>query len=516
MGTIVGNENLRTLWDGLAAQCGSREFMHFFDHDGREEAYTYAQFNGLINQTANYFLELGVQPGENVAVQLYNSPEFISALFGLAKIGATAVPMNMAHKREECAFMYDRCHVRKVVTEPDFQEFYRGEGALDVDIVCVAHAQLGALDAGSRDFDAEVARQSADLAYMCAIDPLDTAVIMFTSGTTSMPKGVMLTHANLLYGGMYGNWEFAMTPQDRFFTTMPAFHSNFLLSALMPVLTTGAVLVFADKYSARRFWKEVRQAKATIVQSVAMIARTMMLQPVDEHERDHCVRTVQYYLAISDEEMRAFEARFNVRLQNCYGSTESICWALTDVAYGGGMWPSVGRVGLGYEAYILDENGAEVSDGSVGEIVIKGIPGISLMKGYYNDPDATAKAMRPDGRLFTGDKGYRDASGWYYFVDRKSNMIKRAGENVSASEVEEVLMAHPSIAEAAVIGVDDPIRDQAVKAFVVFAPGKVETIEDLTAFCNDRLSDFKVPTIMEILDELPHTSVGKVAKKMLK
>ena len=137
------------------------------------------------------------------------------------------------------------------------------------------------------------------------------------------------------------------------------------------------------------------------------------------------------------------------------------------------------------------------------------------MKGYYRDPEATAAAMTADGRYRTGDKGYRDEDGWFYFVDRKSNMIKRAGENISASEVEEVLLDHPAVAEAAVIGVDDPVRDQAVKAFIVLDAGAVATTDDITAYCACRLADFKVPTIVEVVDGLPHTSVGKVAKKLL-
>ena len=338
---------------------------------------------------------------------------------------------------------------------------------------------------------------------------------MFTSGTTSCPKGVELTHYNLLYSGLYGDWEFCLTPEDRFLTTMPAFHSNFQLSALMPVLTVGATLVFLKKYSARRFWKQVRAHRATAVQAVAMMARTMMMQPVDSEEREHQVRTVQYYLSISTEEKDAFEKRFGVRLQNCYGSTESVCWVLTDLAYGDRQWPSVGRAGLGYDVDIVDEQGSSCAPGEIGEIVVSGIMGETLMKGYYNDPKATARTFDAQGRFLTGDKGYRDESGWFYFVDRKSNMIKRAGENISASEVEDVLLDHPDVAEAAVIGVDDPVRDQAVKAFVVLEEGARKDEETLRSYCAARLADFKVPTLFEFPAELPHTSVGKIAKKLL-
>lgn len=153
--------------------------------------------------------------------------------------------------------------------------------------------------------------------------------------------------------------------------------------------------------------------------------------------------------------------------------------------------------------------------GTVGEIAVRGIPGISLMKGYYDDPEATARTVNGEGWYLSGDKGYRDEEGWFYFVDRKCNMIKRGGENVSATEVEDALLMHPAVAECAVIGVDDPVRDQAVKAFVVLHEGHTAAIEEITHFVACRLADFKVPTIMEIVERLPHTSVGKVEKKLL-
>lgn len=513
---IVGNENIRSLWDDLASWRGDHEFLVFEDCEGEISRFTYAEFNASINRTANYFLDLGVAHGQNVAVQLYNSPEFLSVVFALAKIGAVAVPINMQHKVEECAFVYERCDVRVLVTEPDFQEFYFGEDAgCSMETVLVCHARGARLEHGAIDFDSEVARHGDELSEIRAIDPHDTVEIMFTSGTTSCPKGVELTHCNLLYSGLYGDWEFALTPEDRFLTTMPAFHSNFQLSALMPVLTAGATLVFVNKYSARRFWKQVRAHRATAVQAVAMMARTMMMQPLDPHERDHEVRTVQYYLAISDAEKDAFEQRFGVRLQNCYGSTESVCWVLTDLAYGKRNWPSVGRVGLGYEVDIVDEDGISCAPGVIGEIVVGGVCGETLMKGYYHDEEATRRAFDAAGRFRTGDKGYRDESGWFFFVDRKSNMIKRAGENISASEVEDVLLDYPGVAEAAVIGVDDPVRDQAVKAFVVFKEGACADECSLQAYCKERLADFKVPTMFEFPEKLPHTSVGKIAKKLL-
>ena len=532
MSTIVGNDNLRNLWDRLSAERAEHIFMEYQSREGERQAYTYAEFDRYINRTANYFLSLGVRKGDNVAFQLYNSPECVSVAMALAKIGAVAVPINMAHMVDEVAFVYEKCGIDMVVAEPDCQPFYvadvpdgidwrnpapaRIEEVYPMEHLLITHLRGGEpLLEGSIDFDAEVAKCSDVLEAPCELSAMDTAMIIFTSGTTSCPKGVELTHANMLYGGYFTDWQCGLTPDDRLLTTMPAFHSNFQTAALMPVLTAGATLVFIEKYSARRYWKQVREYRATSLQLTAMLARTMMVQPVDVNERDHQVRSVQYYLAITDEEKDAFEDRFGVRLMNCYGSTESVCWAFTDLPYGERRWPSVGRTGLGYEVEIVDDQGNQVEPGVVGEIMIRGIKGISLMKGYYGEPRITKRTIDGEGWMRTGDKGYRDEEGWFFFVDRKSNMLKRSGENISASEVEGVLMSHPAIAEAAVIGVPDPVRDQAVKAFLIPEKGRSIEAAEVTQYCKSRLAGFKIPSIIEVVDDLPRTSVGKIAKKLL-
>ena len=528
MTTIVGNENLRDLWNELSANRGDHLFLTCEDRAGHRRSFTYGEFDHLVNRTANFLWSVGVKKGDNVAIQLYNSPEYVSAAFALAKIGAAAAPINMQLVFDECAFQFDRCAIRTVICEPDCQGYYfpaaappcpnntSGERRVyPMERVLVCHSGGEGLVAGAVDFDAGVDACSGVLDERCDLDGQDTAMIIFTSGTTSCPKGVEITHANMLFAGHYGDWQCALGPGDRMLTTMPAFHSNFQLAALMPVLTAGASLVVLEKYSARNFWRQVREHRATAIQLVAMMARTLMMQPHDAAEREHCVRSVQYYLPIADEEKEAFEQRFAVRLQNCYGATESICWALTDLPFGPRRWPSVGRPGLGYEVEILDEAGGAVAPGTVGEIAVKGVPGVSLMKGYYGDAEATARTVNGEGWYLSGDRGYRDEEGWFYFVDRKCNMIKRGGENVSATEVEDVLSMHPAVAECAVIGVDDPVRDQAVKAFVVLHEGHTVAIEEITRFAACRLADFKVPTIMEIVERLPHTSVGKVEKKLL-
>ena len=529
---IVGGDTLRSLWDRLERTCGDREFLVFLDRWGNERTYTYRSFNREINRAANLFLSMGIERGERVAVQMRTCPEFIMCLFGLAKIGAVMVPMNEQYLADEVAYALERTGATCAVVEEDFAGIYRGlserraivpKGVLVVrrgrDGVFRTGAEQGfppGFGRGFSDFDRARASQPAELAEARLLSSDDVAEIMFTSGTTACPKGVVLTHANMLFSGAYGAWEVSLGSQDRLLTTMPACHSNFQLAALTPVLAAGAALIVVERYSASRFWGQIRGYRATVAQCVAMMLRTLLLQPVDPDERDHCLRTMLYFLAVSDDEKERFEARYRVSIANTYGSTESVGWVLTDPPTGQRRWPSVGRPGLGYEVRIMRDDGKPADAREVGEIQVLGVRGRTVMKGYFDDPEETARTFTADGWMRTGDKGYMDEDGWFFFVDRKSNMIKRAGENISASEVERVLVQHPDIDEAAVIGVPDPIRDQAVKAFVKPVSGRVVTEGDVVSFCEQRMAGFKVPSFVQIVADFPRTCSMKIEKRLLR
>jgi crotonobetaine/carnitine-CoA ligase len=343
----------------------------------------------------------------------------------------------------------------------------------------------------------------------------DIAEILFTSGTTSRPKGVEITHCNLQHAGYFTAWQTCLRSDDVYLTMMPSFHIDFQCNAAMAAFTVGAKLVMLEKYSARKFWKQICEYKATITHSMPMIVRTLMLQPVMPFEREHCLRDMLFFLHISDQEKQDFESRFNVQLFNSYGMTETLVGLIGDSPTEERHWPSIGRPGLGYEAKVTDEEGQELAPNVVGDLWVKGVPGRTILKGYYQDPKSTAEVLSPEGWLYTGDKAYVDDSGLFYFVDRKTNMIKRAGENISSTEIEKVLMSHPFIQDAAVIGVPDLIRDQAVKAFVIFNEGQSLTVEEILTYCTNNLARFKVPSFVEIKKSFPRTCTCKVQKKLL-
>nr|WP_295970111.1 crotonobetaine/carnitine-CoA ligase [uncultured Bacillus sp.] len=513
---IVGNKTLRDMWDELAQIHNQKTALIFEDFQGRMSEFTYSELNEEINKTANLFLDLGIKKGERVAVQLHGSPEFLMCWFGLAKIGAVLVPINTQYKEEEMGYILDKCGVTHVVIEEQFLPIYENRKASsEMDLHSIIIARSAKKIPGTLNFADMRKSQPGELKEIRPLSSDDTAEILFTSGTTSNPKGAVLTHCNIIFSGIFGAWEGALTKNDRFLTVYPPFHVDFQLNAVVPAFTVGATMIIVEKYHASTYWKQICDYKVTFTHCIPMIVRTLLLQPQQEWEKNHCIRDIFFCLSLTDKEKADFEERFAVKLLNCYGSTETLVGVITDFPFDERKWPSVGKAGLSYEAKIVDSEGNELPPNSIGEICIKGVPGRTLFKEYYNDPEATAKTLKPGGWMYTGDKGYADEAGWFYFVDRKVNMIKRSGENISATEIEKILMDHPKIAEAAVIGVPDPVRDQAVKAFILLKEGEELSTEEILSYSQSRMAEFKVPSFIEIITSFPRTCTGKVQKKLL-
>ncbi len=516
MNDIASGQDVGSLWAGAVRTCGDRPFLVWLGADGARQEFSYREFDGRVARAANALTSLGVGARDLVAVQLPNTPDFVTYLFALASLGAVTVPIAHCASAPEVARMAAACPLAWAIVDAGRadvrRELRRGTaGANPLLVVGGTGPEHDAVDLTAACAGASSLPPAVDRVGSGAL-----AELLYTSGTTAEPKGVMVTHGNLVFSGHYGVWETGLRPDDRLFTPMPACHSNFQMAALMPVVVAGACLILAEAYSAHRFWTQVRENDATVVQIISMIVRTLLLQPTDPLDGQNRVREALFFMGLSAAEKDAFEERFGARLLNTYGSTESIGWALTDPPVGERRWPSVGRPGLGYEVGIFGSGGHELPAGQVGEIRIKGTPGTSLMAGYYGNPAETARVLLPGGWLRTHDLGYRDADGWFYYVGRDRDVIKRSGENISTAEVEQVLTAHPQIAEAAVIGVPDPIRDEAVKAFVRRVPGATLTVQDVVDYCRHELIEFKVPSQVELVDDFPRTPSMKIEKRLLR
>lgn len=514
MTDIVGNRTLRSQWDETVQFYGDKVFLEFVSVEDRVVSYTYSEFDKMVKQAANVFLDLGIQKNELVATHLHNSPQYLICWLALAQIGAITVPMNEHYKLGESTYVIQKCGIRRIITEPrSIDMFIAAQDTLKLDTIILTEGQSDS--PGLIYLQDEMAKQPATLKENRAVSPEDTAVILFTSGTTCFPKGAIYTHCNVVYGGLVHAAQMGMSQGDKFLSSMPCYHMDLQEMAALPVICTGSTLIMLEHYSARRFWSQVCLYKANFTDTMSIINRTMMMQPVHPWEKEHCLKQIYFSMGMSDAEKEQFEARFRVRLLNSYGMTETVSAVTCVPLVGDQHWPSVGRPALSYEIKIVDCDGKEVPPNTLGEICVHGIPGKTIIPGYYQDPEATAKLIDRDGWIHTGDKGYLDAEGWLFFVDRMSNMIKRAGENISSSEVECVLTSHEKIADAAVIGVPDPVRDQAVKAYVQMEDGQTMTACEVTEYCSEHLSKFKVPTIVEFVTDFPRTATGKIKKQLL-
>ena len=505
----------RTLTDLLHEQVELRPaktFLTFETGDGAVSELTYAELEREVEDHARGLAALGVGRGDKVVVHLRNSPEFLVAWFAIARVGAVLVPSITLNTVRELEHIIGFTAPAYVITEPSFTAVVQEgiDAAGTATSVIVARGRQEPLLC----FD-DLPSMSAVAAPAAEVGADDVAEILFTSGTTRRPKAVMLTHANCLQAGLDSVHCLWLDEGERMLTSLPMFHVNAQGMTVLGAMTVGGTAILIEEFSASRFWRQVREHRATQTSLVAMQLRTLLAQPEDRHERDHSLRRVFFAINVSDQEKERFEERYGVSLINGYGLSEAMVMLSIAPIAGPRRWPSIGLPAPGRTLMVLDPEGNEVAPGEVGEICARGIPGRTIMLGYLNDDEATARALE-GGLLHTGDNGYADADGYLYFFDRKKDMIKRAGENIAAIEVEGVLVDHPEVAEVAVIGVPDPIRDEAVAAVVVTTSGASLDEDELRAHCAERLSRFKVPTVFAFLAELPKTSVGKVRKDELR
>jgi crotonobetaine/carnitine-CoA ligase len=282
----------------------------------------------------------------------------------------------------------------------------------------------------------------------------------------------------------------------------------------MSALVVGATLVVTDRFSASRFWEIAAQHQATVASLFAAPMRMLLAQP-EARLPDHQLRLAVFAQDVTPAQLTEWQRRFGVPLLQIYGMTEQLGWPMANPLHGRRDNMTIGRPTLPFRCRVVDDMGVDVAPGTSGQLLVQGEPGLSLMRGYHKDPRATAEAIR-DGWLWTGDNVRERDDGLFTFVDRAKDMIKRAGENVAASEVEAVLKDHPAVFDAAVIGVPDPMRDEAIKACVVLRDGRRASADELIAWCAGRLARFRVPELVEFRSELPRTSVGKIQKHLLR
>ena len=512
---IIGGQHLRQMWDDLADVYGHKTALICESSGGVVNRYSYLELNQEINRTANLFYTLGIRKGDKVALHLDNCPEFIFCWFGLAKIGAIMVPINARLLREESAWILQNSQACLLVTSAQFYPMYQQiqqEDATQLRHICLTDVALPA-DDGVSSFTQLKNQQPATLCYAPPLSTDDTAEILFTSGTTSRPKGVVITHYNLRFAGYYSAWQCALRDDDVYLTVMPAFHIDCQCTAAMAAFSAGATFVLVEKYSARAFWGQVQKYRATVTECIPMMIRTLMVQPPSANDRQHRLREVMFYLNLSEQEKDAFCERFGVRLLTSYGMTETIVGIIGDRPGDKRRWPSIGRAGFCYEAEIRDDHNRPLPAGELGEICIKGVPGKTIFKEYFLNPKATAKVLEADGWLHTGDLGKLDACGYLTYTGRKKELIIRGGENLAPGEIANSLCEDPRVDVVKVIGAPDRHYTEEVCACVVKREDMTE--DEVRELVRRRAAAFKIPRYVLFMDSFPLLPNGKIDRKTL-
>jgi len=475
--------------------------------DGRE--FTWDKLNRLVNQFGNALIDIGIQKGDRVGLYVHNSPEFIIAYFGITKIGAVALPFNILFKAGEIGYILNDARAKAIFgasqeVKENLMPILNEMPSIEKVIV------LGKPVEGTVDFNTFISGKSDKLETVdCAED--DLASMLYTSGTTGRPKGVMLTHGNLIANGNANGHEILANDQDLFFTGTPFCHIFFVTTILGP-FSVGAGVLTASRFNPEKALELMSRYRVTHFAGVPTMY-IFMLNVFSPEKYDLSAwrfgQSAGYSMPV--EHIKRIEETFQIGLCEFYGATETSATASYN-RLGHGKPGSVGRVPRGWSCKIVDDSYNELPVGEVGEILVKG-PGV--FKGYWERPEATEEAFK-DSYFCTGDLGKLDEDGYLYIVDRKKDLILNGGYNVYPREVEEILYQNNKILECAVIGEKDPDRGEVPIAFVVLKEGEQLTESELIDFCKKNMASYKVPRRIKFIDEMPKSATGKLLKRMLK
>lgn len=509
---------MKTVRDWIIEQgqrYGEKPFLLFPE---RQETVTYSQLWDRCIQTAHYLHSLGVVPGDKVALLLPNIPEFLYFYWGAMFLGAVAGPVNTLLKGPEIQFIIHHCEAKVVVTTGEFAaELNR---ALS-DLPLIEHCVLVEDGVETQFPKAETLRKSwqkYDVSKY-GLDPIatplspdDEAMIIYTSGTTGNPKGVLLTHRNLLADAAYIRDWFKITPEARLMCILPLFHVNGEVVTLMTPLVSGASVVLNRKFSAASFWETIRHYGVTAFSTVPTILSILVAQGKPDMDYPTLEFAICGAAPLPVEVHKQFEAVFGIPVFEGYGLSETTCYSTFNPRDLNSR--KIGSIGVavGNEVAIWDDDCRPLPPGEAGEIVIRGE---NVMKGYYKRPDANEEAFR-GGWFHSGDWGKMDEDGFFFILDRIKDMIIRGGENIYPRDIDEVLYRHPKISAAATIGVPDKKYGEEVKSFVVLKPGETLTEPEVLTYCREFLADYKCPKTVAFIEEIPKGPTGKLLRRLLR
>jgi fatty-acyl-CoA synthase len=499
-------------WFGVLAHHASRrphQAMTVFEG----ETTTYEEMADRVAALAGGLHERGVGTGDVVALLSYNCPEFLEAMFAANRLGAVAMPINWRLAAPEVRYILEHSEARALVCDAPLVGLADEACASLTDSFVRTSIAAAAADGWTTLDELRTGATAVPAPVRC--EPDDVHRLMYTSGTTGRPKGVMITHANLAWKNLAHLVEFGFTADDLGLACGPLYHVGALDLTTTSLVAAGATTIIHRVFDAEAVVDELERSRVTAVWLAPAMVNAIMALPDVERRDLSSVRLIinggeKMPIPLIERIQRTFPSAW---FADAYGLTETVSGdTFLDRDSIVTKLGSVGRPCLHLELEIWDDLGRPVGAGERGEIVMRGP---KVFKGYWRDPDATARAFE-GGWFHTGDVGVRDDDGYLYIVDRLKDMIVSGGENIAGSEVERVLYEHPAVLEAAVVGRPDERWGEVPVAFVVLRPGVAASADELIAHCGDQLARFKVPKDVTLLDALPRNPSGKVLKRDLR
>jgi len=488
---------------------------------------TYGQLDQAVNRIANGLTAAGIGRGDNVALSCPNLPYFPMVYYAILKVGATVVPLNVLSTAREIAYYLKDSNAKAYfcfqgtaelpMAQSGYEGFQQAESCERFWVMMADPSAPSAID-GTTSLAEMMAPQPVDFDLVCTA-PDETAVILYTSGTTGFPKGAELSHAGMTMNALLTRGCFAQKHEDVHIVTLPLFHSFGQTCQMNAGFSDGTTLVLIPRFSVEAVFAALQQEEGTIFVGVPTMYWALLSYEDKEgrFDREKIIQTLR--LGVSGgsslplEILRGMEEKYRIPILEGYGLSETCPVATFNHLTRERKPGTVGTPIWGVEVQVVDEQDGPLPNGEVGEVVIRGH---NIMKGYYGKPEATAGAVKGNGWFHTGDLGRLDEDGYLSIVDRLKDLIIRGGFNVYPREVEEVLMTHPAVSLVAVLGIPDDQHGEEVKAYVVLKEGASLGEQELIAWSKEQMAVFKYPRQVEFRTALPMTATGKILKKELK
>lgn len=513
---IVGSRTLYSIFRAHADKQPDRLWLTYDSSDDKLSQWTFLEFLDTVHQAVNLLQNLGIGAGDVVNLHLANHPTFPQVILATSYLGAIVLPTSPSCSAEELRYFLEHSEAKLVITQKKHLDCVEAVAKETHTILLVRDGYVR--DRRYRCYETELERQSSRVSDGKGSTE-KVVQLLYTSGTTSRPKGVLLTNANFVYGSEVFRAATGLRHDDRHLISLPLYHSAAQCHALWPSVIAGCSVSLLSRFSASRFFEQAATHDATMAALFGAPLRMLLDQPGRPTDRAHRLRNVTYAQNLTPAQYEDWDRRFGAPLQQLWGMTEICALPIMSPLSGDRRLTAMGRPVLGYESKIVDESGQALPSRAAGQLIVKGIPGHSLMQGYLKDDAATNQTLRQmEGStwLFSGDTAMYDEDAFFHFLDRSSDLIKRSGVNISTSEVESVIAELAGVADVCVCGLPDLTRDELVAAVIVRKSLAELTADQVRSHCAANLAAYKVPERIEFCEMLPRTSVGKVRKNVVR